>query len=441
MKLSSSFLLAFRFIFPKHNTPSNARKSIIGSIMCIALSIIPLIVVLIVTDGMIDGFTSRIISLSSYDMQLVPYVSTIKGINTYEDYVELAKSVEKIEGVESVTVERQGIALAAGKSSRMGATVRGVDVDLITKNKSFQKYMNVKEGEFDLSQPRNAVIGTKLAKTLNLSVGDDIRIISSKSMTGGNIIPRFSNFKVKGIISSGYQELDSLWVFIPAQTAFNLFSTASSKIILGVETKSTLDNELYEIADRIETKIDYPFSIYTWQELNSSKFENFASTKVLLLLIMSLILLVASINVSSSIVMLVMERRKEIAILKSMGASNQGITFTFLLIALFIGICGLLLGFPLGILCSVNINAIISFLEKAINFVMLFGYNLFSVGNNFTPVSVLNPEYYLETIPVVLPFTELILICLLVLVLSIIVSIIPSVKAGKEKPLSILRKV
>lgn len=444
MKLACSFLLALKFLLPQHDAPSNARKSVLGAILCIALSLVPLIVVLVVSDGMIEGITARTVSLSSFDLQVVPY--GISGVDEtkYNEYENLAQVITQVDGVKSACVERQGVALAAGKNGRTGATVRGVSPSLYEKNESFRKYLNILDGEFDVSTNKDAVVGSKLAKDLNLKVGDTIRIISSRKNTNGKIIPRFTTFKVKGICSSGYQELDALWIFINGKTAFDLFSTASSKITIGVETEDPFDNDIYKIADLIEDKL-YKLnefaSVYTWQELNSSQLENFASTKMLLLLIMSLIVLVASINVSSSVIMFVIERNKEIAILKSVGASSQGITFSFLLIALFIGFCGILIGFPLGLLCAVNVNSILDFFENVINFVLSLGYNLFANTQGFVPVSVMNPEYYLEDIPIVLPFGELFAIVILVLILSVVVSIIPSVKAGKEKPLSILRKI
>lgn len=444
MKLACSFLLALKFLLPQHDAPSNARKSVLGAILCIALSLVPLIVVLVVSDGMIEGITARTVSLSSFDLQVVPY--GISGVDEtkYNEYENLAQVITQVDGVKSACVERQGVALAAGKNGRTGATVRGVSPSLYEKNESFRKYLNILDGEFDVSTNKDAVVGSKLAKDLNLKVGDTIRIISSRKNTNGKIIPRFTTFKVKGICSSGYQELDALWIFINGKTSFDLFSTASSKITIGVETENPFDNDIYKIADLIEDKL-YKLnefaSVYTWQELNSSQLENFASTKMLLLLIMSLIVLVASINVSSSVIMFVIERNKEIAILKSVGASSQGITFSFLLIALFIGFCGILIGFPLGLLCAVNVNSILDFFENVINFVLSLGYNLFANTQGFVPVSVMNPEYYLEDIPIVLPFGELFAIVILVLILSVVVSIIPSVKAGKEKPLSILRKI
>ncbi len=444
MKLASSFLLAIKFLLPQHDSPSNARKSVVGAILCIALSLVPLIVVLVVSDGMIEGITARTVSLSSFDLQVVPYGMSGVDASKYDEYENLAQVITQVEGVKSACVERQGVALASGKNGRTGATVRGVSSSLYEKNESFRKYLNILEGDFDVSTNKDAVIGSKLAKDLNLKVGDTIRIISSKKNTNGKIIPRFSTFKVKGICSSGYQELDALWVFINGKTAFDLFSTASSKIVIGVETENPFDNEIYKISNLIDDELykhNKYASVYTWQELNSSQLENFATTKMLLLLIMSLIVLVASINVSSSVIMFVIERNKEIAILKSLGASSQGITFSFLLIAMFIGFCGILIGVPIGILCAVNVNSILDFFENVINFVLSLGYNIFADAQNFVPVSVMNPEYYLQDIPIVLPFGELCAIVILVLILSVVVSIIPSVKAGKEKPLSILRKI
>lgn len=444
MKLESSFLLAIKFLLPQHDSPSNARKSVFGAILCIALSLVPLIVVLVVSDGMIEGITARTVSLSSFDLQVVPYGISGVDVSQYDEYENLAQLITQVEGVKSACVERQGVALAAGKNGRTGTTVRGVSPSIYKNNESFRKYLNILEGEFDISTSKDAVIGSKLAKDLNLEVGDTIRIISSKKNTNGKIIPRFTTFKVKGICSSGYQELDALWIFINGKTAFDLFSTASSKIAIGVETENPFDNEIYKISNLIDDKLyqENKFaSVYTWQELNSSQLENFATTKMLLLLIMSLIVLVASINVSSSVIMFVIERNKEIAILKSLGASSQGITFSFLLIALFIGFLGVVIGFPIGLLCAVNVNSILTFFENTINFILSLGYNLFADVKNFVPISVMNPEYYLEDIPIVLPFGELCAIVILVLILSVVVSIIPSVKAGKEKPLSILRKI
>ncbi len=122
---------------------------------------------------------------------------------------------------------------------------------------------------------------------------------------------------------------------------------------------------------------------------------------------MFLIVLVASVNISSALVMLVMERRKEIGILKSIGASPSGITFAFLLAGFLTGLGGVLCGIPLGILCALNVNSILYYFEKMINFFSYFSYTLNNTGGQFIPVRLLDPAYYLETIPVELPLLEL----------------------------------
>ena len=130
MKLACSFLLAFKFLLPQHDSPSNARKSVVGAILCIALSLVPLIVVLVVSDGMIEGMTARTVSLLSFDLQVVPYGIKSAGVSDLEKYKELANLVFTVDGVKSVCVERQGVTLAAGKNGRTGATVRGVSENL-----------------------------------------------------------------------------------------------------------------------------------------------------------------------------------------------------------------------------------------------------------------------------------------------------------------------
>ncbi len=182
-----------------------------------------------------------------------------------------------------------------------------------------------------------------------------------------------------------------------------------------------------------------------WNELNRSQFENFASTRMMLIFIMLLIVLVASVNISSALVMLAMERRKEIAILKSIGATSGGIVTAFLMTGLCTGAMGVLIGLPLGLLCAVNINGILTWVEQILNILLRFWYNLKGLfvitTGDFIPVHLLDPTYYLEEIPVVLPFNSVFVIVMGTLILSVVVSALPSIKAGSEKPLDTLRKI
>lgn len=439
MNLKSSVLLAFRMILPKTRSTSNARRSLFGAVLCIALSLVPLVIVLVMSDGMIEGITDRIIGLSSYHLQAVEYPVYTKTEDTSE-LDNFLETIRLIDGVKFAYPERQGIALAAGKKGRIGATIRAVDPDIFIKDTSFKKYVNIHSGSADLSNSKNVLVGKSMAETLGVKVGDKLRIITARKNQNDNLVPRVSVFNITGIISCGYQELDALWVFIPFTTGYDLMSNDASQVLIGIETFDAFSQELYQVRDEILRLMPRSFELYKWSDLNSSEFENFSSTKVLLLLIMLLIVLVATVNVSSALVMLVMERKKEIAILKSLGASNSGISTAFIFIGTCIGALGVLIGIPLGLLAAINVNSIIAFVEKIINFFTQLFYQIIS-KEGFSKIHLLDPAFYLEEIPIVIPFKELFIIVFITLVLSILVSVIPSIKAGKEKPFSILRKV
>lgn len=439
MKLKSSILLAFRMILPKTTATSNARRSMLGAMLCVGLSLIPLVVVLVVSDGMIEGITDRLVGLSSYHIQALQYsIYTDAGNKSEMEY--FTEEIRKVDGVKSAYPERQGIALAAGSKGRTGATIRAVDPEIFVNDTAFKKYVEVRSGSTDLSDRKSALIGTKMAEILQLKVGDKIRLITAREGISGKLVPKVSIFNVTGIISCGYQELDALWVFVPFSSGYDIMSKGSSKVIIGIETFNPFSVEFQDVCQRIVDIRSDEFEIYKWNELNTSEFENFSSTKMLLLLIMFLIVLVASINISSAVVMLVMERRREIAILKSIGASSNGITVAFVVIGTCIGVGGIITGIPIGLLCAVNINGIIAGLEKVINFFSQLFYMVMH-KDGYTSIHLLDPAFYLESIPVNVPYAELLMIVVITLVLAILVSIIPSVRAGKEKPLAILRKV
>ncbi len=444
MNLKASVLFAFRMLKPRSGVRTSAGRSLLGAVFCIGLSLVPLVVVLTVSDGMIEGITSRIIELSSYHMQ----VSVRKGSSpskSEQAVLDLAQEIAGVEGVTAAYAERQGIALAAGSYGRIGATVRAVPPDIFSSGSSFAKLFTVKEGSLSLPQGKSALIGTKIAENLKLEVGDSIRLVTFKTGANKKPVPRISTFKVEGIVSCGYQELDSLWVFITFDTGFNLLASSVSTLCVGIQTEDAFSDSLLQTAYAVEEILPAGCRLYMWNELNTSQYENFASTRIMLIFIMFLIVLVASVNVSSALVMLSMERRREIAILKSMGATSRGVVASFLFTGFCTGAAGVLLGMPVGILCAINVNGIISFMERFVNILARFWYNVKMIFSKtvteFVPVHLLDPEFYLEKIPVVLPLRELFFIAVVTLVLSVVVSALPSIRAGAEKPIDTLRKV
>lgn len=445
MTFRSSLMFAKSLIFPKAEKKSSARRSLWGALLCIGLSIVPLVVVLSITNGMIQGMTDRIIGLSSNNIQA--YVSPkLKDTQNPQSYREYSKQFKNVNGVLEVYPEIGVTALAAGKKMRTGAQIRALDKDIFTKNKAFTDLFTIIEGDvLDFQNQEEgagtyAVVGQKMAQMLDLHAGDTFRVITIKT-TDGKQSPKLTSFKVSAIVSSGYQELDALWVFIPLEAAYKFVSLGNASFTVMIETPESYSPDLVRIQRELKKEYGKYINFYRWDQVHAAEFENFSSTKVMLVFIMILIVLVASINISSAIIMLVMERRKEIAILKSIGATPSGITFAFIITGITCGLGGLALGLPFGLLAAVNANEIVQFIEKLVNVIAKAGYYLKGIpAEEINAIRLMDPAYYLQTIPVNLPFSQVILISLSTVLLALLVSIIPSVKAGKEKPLDILRK-
>lgn len=446
MTIQSSLLFAKRLIFPRMDKKSSARRSLLGALLCIGISIVPLVVVLSVANGMIEGITARIIGLSSSHLSVFLYDSE-KTAHSEESVLHIAEKLKEIDGIKSSYPEIQGIGLASSAKGRTGAVIRAVPHDIFTENQSYSSLFKVIEGSVSLSDVEKsggratAVIGQKIASDLGLNVGSVLRLITTRSIAG-RVVPRVTSFTVSAIVSCGYQELDAHWVFISLGSGFSILSGSSAQMSIKLETKDAFSSDLMRLSYEVQRKAGKNANVYRWDELNASEYENFASTKVLLLFIMLLIVLVASVNIFSALVMLSMERRREIAILKSFGATGHGITLSFLITGLATGLGGLLGGLPIGLAFSVNINKILLIIEKIVNFSAEILY-LLQRGSlhGFSKITLLDPEYYLQVIPVSIPFFELAIIGMGTLVLSLAASIIPAVRAGKEKPLETLRKI
>ena len=174
------------------------------------------------------------------------------------------------------------------------------------------------------------------------------------------------------------------------------------------------------------------YGIYTWKTLQRSQYSSFESTRQLLLFIMALIVLVAAVNVSSATSMLVIERRRDIAVLKTSGAQPFFTSGVFLWSAFLTGLVGAVFGIAAGLVIGCNVNGLIRLLENALSFFS----GLFKAG----PVTILDAGYYLETIPIIVDVNAVFLIGLYTIVCSVLASWLPARRAGKLKPIEILRK-
>ncbi|MFP4363423.1 MAG: FtsX-like permease family protein [Spirochaetia bacterium] len=433
MKNGPRTMLALRNII---TATGGIQKQVRSALFGVALSIIPLIVVLQVSDGMIEGITSRFIELGTYHIQAVPI-----GSMTPEQIQGNINRIAETEGVRSVFQELQGIGLVYSENGRSGTTIRALPPDVYHQDASFQEYLDFQNGSFNIQQPNTAVIGTQIARALDVETGDSIRILTAKTMSGGRVIPRVTTVEITGVFSAGYRELDSLWTIINLEKGEQILRGTSYRRIIGIKTDSPFEG-LDQVMINIRQRVSPVFSLYTWYELERSQYQSFQTTKNLLIFIMLLIVIVASVNISSTCYMMVLEKQDEIAILKTMGAKSKDITIIFMLSGIIIGAVGLFGGLILGLLLSVNINVIIHAIESGINAGSAFLYMLQTpfIEGQTQRLELFNPAYYLDEIPIKLDFLEVYLSSVFVLFISCTAAIFPAVKAGKITPIELLRK-
>jgi lipoprotein-releasing system permease protein len=421
LHFGSSFFIALRYLWGR---AKEGGRYLRGAAAGIALSLVPIIVTLIVADGMIRGITGRYLELGTGHLQIYDYVSD----SDYPD--ELLHSINNLEGVRGTWREKQGLGIILSKEGRLGTTIRAID-NSFWKDKGSAEYLEVIAGSADLEADNELLLGRSLAETLEAEPGSTVRLMTIRENEEGRSIPRVTIFTVKGIISSGYRELDSLCCIMDYDAGLKLFSLELYSTFLVVKT----DDPYYgvgETAQRIMIQTGPSYGVYTWKEVQPSLYRSFESTRQILLFIMAILVLVAAVNVSSATSMLVIERQRDIAVLKTGGAGPFSVQNIFLWGALLTGLAGAVLGIGLGLLIGSNINVIIRGLEKLLSFISS------PWGGQ---VKILDPDYYLEVIPIIIDWKMVLIIGLFTILCSCIASALPARRAGVLKPLEILRRV
>lgn len=450
MNLKSAFLFSRRILFSKSSGTSVAKKSLAGAVLCIGISLVPLVAIITVSNGMIDGITERLISLSSSHLEATCFS---KNAQVLEEASLVAKNIP---GVTTAYPMISSPAMAMAGKNRCGVTLRALPKNIFEEDSSYKKLFSTEDGNISdfAADEKGALIGKGISERLGVKAGDTIRVVnvisnqSEKNKTGDaefsrnsiSVRPSISSYKICAVISCGYQELDSLWLFVGFDEGKKIMGAAQSVNAVMIETVDAFSPELSSLQKKVQGILGGAFRVYRWDQLNRAQYENFSSTKILLVFIQLLIVLVACVNISSALIMLVLERRREIAILKSLGASESGVSTSFLLVGFSCGVAGLLFGIPLGLFLSVNINSVVHFSEKVINFGAQ-GLYFLAKGDiiNFREIHLLDEAYYLKEIPVEIPFGELFFIGFLTLGLSLLAALLPARRAGKQRPLEILR--
>ncbi len=442
----------FSVFLGKKNLFSRNRKiapHLMGTVFGIALSLVPLIVVLEVADGMIEGITRRYLEIGTYHLQI-----TLAADTSVEGYLSQAARLKKQAPLHQgtlhqgtlmqVIVEIQGLGLVSSQKNRTAVTVRAVPPSLYEEDVQFRRFFKLESGAFDLADKKAALLGKEVAARLGVTVGESVKLMTVLSVgsSEARIIPKVTSFIVKGIFSTGYQELDKLWIYIPFDTGRRILSRQNSRRFIGVKVEDPF-RQMAELISLIGPELPSGSNMRTWYQLEKANYKSFQTTRALLTFIMALIVVVAAVNISSSMVMVVLEKNQDIGILKSMGANPGQIRRAFLFTGFIVGLAGTVLGLVLGLLVAININGLMAAVEVFVNLfyrAMEIVLRPLADLSREDPIQVFNTAYYLEKIPIRISLKELYVVGTLTVFLSTLAAYFPARAAGNTKPLDILRK-
>ena len=414
MLSKSEILITKRFLFSKK---SEGYVSIFSwfSIIGIALGVAAIIIVMSVMNGFRANLTERLVGVNSH-LNIYSFNKKINldDINTLKinldsnDYDNFLPSIET-----------QGLVISNEISK--GVIIRGYE-DLSSNHYLYNKIITKKLSSINFNQ---IIVGDALAKELSLQIGDKLKLAipkTDKSLLGD--IPRFKTLTVSGIFDFGMYEYDVGLVFISLELAQRLLLFEDNYFN---RIEFYLDNPL--LVDKFKSQVDLNiknkslrFYSLSWVERNSSLMNALKVEKNVMFLILTLIIIVASMNIISGLVIFVKEKNKDIAILKTLGFNKIGILKVFFLIGLTIGLIGTFLGTFFGIIITENLKYIQIVLESILE------TELFS-----------EEVYFLSTLPSDIKYEEVFFVFFISLIITILSTIFPAIRASNIDPVNILK--
>ncbi|MBN8532339.1 MAG: lipoprotein-releasing ABC transporter permease subunit [Alphaproteobacteria bacterium] len=405
-------LIAFRYLRARRK---EGFISVIAgfSLVGIALGVATLIVVMSVMNGFRTELLGRILGMNGH-------VTVYAYEPMLHDYDAVITKAKEIEGVTAAIPIVDGQVMATSDYASSGALVRGIrPEDVATKPMLKQGLI---EGSWDEFTGReSAVIGEKLAFKLGLKLGDNITIISPQGRaTVMGMVPRVKAYKIAGLFKVGMFEYDSSLILLPMEAAQVYFMLGNA--VSAVEVSLENIDDAYDVAGVLGKQLEAGHRVFDWQRSNGQLFGALQVERNVMFLILTMIILVAAFNIISSLIMLVNDKHRDIAILRTMGLSKGSVMRVFLLAGSTIGVLGTLAGGLLGLAFALNIESIRQFLQK------LTGAKLFP-----------DEIYFLATMPVEIRNGEVAAVIVMALVLSLLATLYPSWKAARVEPAEALR--
>jgi lipoprotein-releasing system permease protein len=389
------------------------------SVLGVVLGVAALTVVLAVTTGFQGQFRKKVLGVNAH---IIIQSNRLKFQN-YRDVEDMALRIDPDVQAAQPFIFSQMLATRGDGEKSSGVSIKGIIPDRVTTVLDIEQHMV--EGSVDSlkqvpeeGQPANIIVGRELAFKLDAKVGDELTVVaplSNLDLTTWTITgdpPRSRKFVVSGIFYSGFNEYDKLLMYVALEEAQELQGQGDQ--VLGVELKIADVDRAKEIADTLEAALGpNDYTVQDWYELNRNLFTALALQKIALLVILTLIVLVATFNVVSSLIMMVIKKTRAVAILKSMGATSTSVGRIFQAVGLVIGAVGTGLGLSMGLtICTV---------------VARYGYRL-------------DPKVYLiDRLPIQVEPMEVVLVVVITMVISGVVALFPAAKASSLRPVEGLR--
>lgn len=404
-------ILSLRYFLAKKNEKFVSIISAI-SLIGITIGVSALIIVMSVMNGFHIELTSNIIGLNG-DITVTPVLEKI------ENHDSKIKELSEKDFIKKVTPMVTGQALALGKTTNSGVMIKGIDLkDLKHKGPILD---NVWQGNFANYEGLNTIaIGSEVAGRLGVRLGHKIKMIAPTLLpTVFGSMPRAKDFEVVAIFNSGLYDYDAAVVLMPVLAAQSFLSIDGFNLI-------EIDVDDSEKAAKYSRQIrkDLGFGVYvkSWGQDNQQFLNALEVERTVMFVILSLIMMVAAFNIISSLFMVVKDKTTDIAILRTMGASNKQVMMIFMINGLLIGIIGTVIGVIVGLLFSYNIEKIRNFLET------ISGTKLFEPA-----------IYFLYTLPSVVRISDVIIVASLSIIFSLLATIYPAYKAASLNPIEAMR--
>ena len=383
------------------------------SFIGIMLGVATLIIVMAVMNGFRQELLSKILGLNGH-LLIQPLESPLT------DYAAVADRISKVDGIYLAAPLVEGQALASSPFNASGVVVRGMLAADLTKLSQISN--NIKQGTLDgFDNGQGLAIGVRLAEQLSVRAGDNITLVSPRgAVTPMGTTPRIKAYKIAAVFEIGMSEYDSAFVFMPLTEAQAYFNRAGD--VTAIEIYTDDPDHIDRFRQSVTDAAARPIYMIDWRQRNATFFNALQVERNVMFLILTLIVLVAALNIVSGLIMLVKDKGSDIAILRTMGATQGAMMRVFLITGASIGVTGTFVGFLLGTVVCLNIEEIRRFLSWLTN------------------TQLFPPElYFLSKLPADMNLKETFAVLVMALGLSLLATLYPSWRAARLDPVEALR--